>query len=427
MNILMMTNTFLPHVGGVARSVAAFTNQLRSFGNRVIVVAPEYQANPDDEEIDVIRIPAIQNFNGSDFSAIIPIPGFLEAHLQDFQPDIIHSHHPFLMGSTAVRVATKHEAPLVYTQHTMFEQYTHYVPVNLPRMKQFAVSLCTGYANMSDQVIAPSESVADILRKRGVKTPTETIPTGIFIDEFVKGDGQSVRSSENIPDEAFVVGHVGRLAPEKNLEFLSEAVALFLRDEPEAHFLVVGYGPSEKKMRDFFARHHLQNQVHFLGKQNGQNLIDAYHAMDVFAFSSKSETQGLVLTEAMTAGAPAVALDASGVRDVVRNRKNGLILPDERVDQFANALMEMCHCSDRARQNFIKEAKRTAENYSMYNCASKITEVYQRLIKNNEIDTQRDEFLWKKSIEQVKTEWELLQNLTSAVGNALSEGKSKMS
>jgi len=424
MNILMMTNTFLPHVGGVARSVAAFTSRLRSFGNRIIVVAPEYEEESDGKEEDVIRIPAIQNFNGSDFSAVIPIPGFLEAHLQDFKPDIVHSHHPFLMGSTAVRVATKHKAPLVYTQHTMFEQYTHYVPMDLPRMKKFVVSLCTGYANMAEQVIAPSESVADILEERGVKTPIVIVPTGIFIDKFEQGNGQSVRSSENIPDEAFVVGHVGRLAPEKNLEFLSEAVAVFLRDEPEAHFLVVGYGPSEKKMRDLFARHHLQNQVHFLGKQDGRNLIDAYHAMDVFAFSSKSETQGLVLTEAMAAGVPAVALDASGVRDVVRNRKNGYLLHDEQVDKFANALMEICHCSDQARDNFIEEAKRTAENNSMYNCASKITDVYQRVIKNHQIDAQRDESLWKKSIEQVKTEWELLQNLTSAVGNALRESKS---
>lgn len=423
MNILMMTNTFLPHVGGVARSVAAFTNELRRIGNRVIVVAPEYDNDPNDEE-DVIRIPAIQHFNGSDFSAVLPIPGFLEAHLQNFQPDIVHSHHPFLMGSTAVRVATKHEVPLVYTQHTMFEQYTHYVPVHLPRMKQFVVSLCTGYANMADQVVAPSESVVQILRERGVKTPIETVPTGVFIDQFQRGDGQVVRISENIPSHAFIVGHVGRLAPEKNLDFLSEAVALFLRNEPEAHFLVAGYGSSEKKMHDFFIRHGLQNQVHFLGKQHGQSLINAYHAMDVFAFSSKSETQGLVLIEAMASGVPVVALDASGVRDVVQNRTNGCLLSDEQVDTFANVLSQMCHLSDQVRQNFIKEAKQTAENYSMHNCALKINVLYQKMLKSHVPGAHRDESVWRKSIEQIKIEWELLSNLTSAVGNALHESKS---
>jgi len=422
MNILMMTNTYLPHVGGVARSVDAFTNELRRLDNRVVVVAPEYEKDNKDET-DVIRIPAVQHFNGSDFSAIIPIPGFLEAHLRDFKPDIVHSHHPFLIGSTAVRVATKQRVPLVYTQHTMFEQYTHYVPIDVPRMKQFVVSLCTGYANMAEQVIAPSNSIADILKKRGVKRPIETIPTGVFVKEFEQGDGDAVRASEHIPQQAFVVGHVGRLAPEKNLDFLSEAVALFLQDEPEAHFLIVGYGPSEKKMRDFFARQR-QDRVHFLGKQYGQNLINAYHAMDVFAFSSKSETQGLVLTEAMAAGVPAVALDASGVRDVVQDKKNGYLLYDEQVDSFAKALKEMCHLSSQARESFIEEAKKTAENFSMHNCASKINTIYERLIKNHVPETHRDESVWSKSIEQVKTEWELLSNLTSAVGNALQEKKS---
>lgn len=423
MNILMMTNTYLPHVGGVARSVAAFTKELRRKGHRVIVVSPEFDKASDDEE-DIIRVPAIQHFNGSDFSAMIPIPGFLETHLQDFQPDIVHSHHPFLMGSTAIRVAAKHETPLVYTQHTMFEEYTHYVPVDLPKMKPFVVSLCTGYANMADQIIAPSHSVARILKERHIKKPIETIPTGIFIDNFKQGNGHAVRESQNIPREAFVVGHVGRLAPEKNLDFLSEAVSIFLQDEPEAHFLIVGYGPSEKKMLDLFTRRGLQNRVHFPGKKDGQDLVDAYHAMNVFAFSSKSETQGLVLTEAMAAGVPAVALEASGVRDVVQDRTNGYLLHDEQADAFAEALKKMRQLPHSTRQDFIAGAKRTADNYSMNNCGSKMISLYQELLKNHVIDPDKDESVWHKSIEQIKAEWELLSNLTSAVGEALTESTS---
>jgi glycosyltransferase involved in cell wall biosynthesis len=423
MNILMMTNTYLPHVGGVARSVAAFTKEFRRKGHRVIVVSPEYDKDTNDEE-DTIRVPAIQHFNGSDFSAMFPIPSFLEAHLQDFQPDIVHSHHPFLMGSTAVRVATRHEVPIVYTQHTMFEQYTHYVPVDLPKMKPFVVSLCTGYANMADQVIAPSHSIARILKERHVTTPIETIPTGIFIDEFKQGNGHAMRESQNIPREAFVVGHVGRLAPEKNLDFLSETVAIFLQDEPEAHFLIVGYGPSEKNMLDLFTQRGLRNRVHCPGKKDGQDLIDAYHAMDVFAFSSKSETQGLVLTEAMAAGVPAVALDASGVRDIVRDETNGYLLRNEQTDAFAQALKRMCHLPPQAKQDFVAGAKRTAESCSMRHCASKIARVYRKTIQNCIDDTPKNESVWQQSIEQIKTEWELFSNLTSAVGDALHENMS---
>ncbi len=416
----MMTNTYVPHVGGVARSVAAFTSELRRLGHRVIVVAPEYGEDRDDEE-DTIRIPAIQHFNGSDFAAVIPIPGFLEAHLKDFEPDIVHSNHPFLIGSTAVRIATKYSVPLVYTQHTMFEQYTHYVPVDLPKMTDFVVSLCTGYANLADKVIAPSNSIARVLLDRSVQTPVETIPTGVFLDEFAQGDGQTVRSSQGIPHEAFVLGHVGRLAPEKNLVFLSEAVSGLLRDEPDTHFLVVGYGPSEKEMREVFARHQVQDRVHFLGKKRGQELVDAYHAMDVFAFSSKSETQGLVLIEAMAAGMPAVALDATGVRDVLDDGTNGYLLSDEETDAFTKALKKIYHLPQNKRQSLTDGAMRTAEEFSMHNCASKMALTYQETLKESGAGARRDESVWQKSIDQIKTEWELFTNLTSAMEEALQD------
>ncbi|MDP2105797.1 MAG: glycosyltransferase, partial [Desulfobulbaceae bacterium] len=136
MNILMMTNTFTPHVGGVARSIESFTAAYRSKGHQVMVVAPTFENMPADEN-NVIRIPAIQRFNGSDFSVILPTPGFLSDAIINFQPDIVHVHHPFLIGDTALRIAKQHELPLVFTHHTMYEQYTHYVPGNSTAMKKF--------------------------------------------------------------------------------------------------------------------------------------------------------------------------------------------------------------------------------------------------------------------------------------------------
>src|SRR3990172_3888517 len=127
MNIVMFTNTYTPHVGGVARSVEAFSGAYRRRGHRVLVVAPEFADQPQHEE-DVVRIPAIQNFNGSDFSVVLPVPGSLDDVLDAFKPDIVHAHHPFLLGNTAVRVARFRELPLVFTHHTLYEQYTHYVP-----------------------------------------------------------------------------------------------------------------------------------------------------------------------------------------------------------------------------------------------------------------------------------------------------------
>jgi 1,2-diacylglycerol 3-alpha-glucosyltransferase len=418
MNILMMTNTYVPHVGGVARSVVTFTNELRNLGHRVIVVAPEYEEDIEDER-DTIRIPAIQHFNGSDFSMVLQIPAYLDAHLHNFRPNVVHSHHPFLVGSTAARISTKYNVPLVYTQHTMYEEYTHYVPVGLHKMKKFVIGLSTGYANMSEHVIAPSASIAKVLVRRGVKIPIDIIPTGVYTDKFEHGNGRSVRLSHNIPEDAFVIGHVGRLAPEKNLEFLSKAVASFLRNVPEVHFMVVGYGSSEEHMKDFFAQEQLQEQVHFLGKLEGQDLVDAYCAMDIFAFSSKSETQGLVLVEAMSAGVPVVALDAPGVREVMKDGINGYLLKQENYESFSRALNKLHRLSKGARQEFIIEAKKTAQDFSVQKCVSKLISLYNKLPAKKRILDNADASLWHQSIERIKTEWELFHNFTAAIEDAL--------
>ena len=417
MNILMMTNTYIPHVGGVARSVAAFTNELRRLGHRIVVVAPEYEDAANGES-DTIRIRAIQHFNGSDFSVVLPIPLFLESHLRNFRPDLVHSHHPFFMGSTAIRAAKKYNVPLVYTHHTMFEEYTHYVPMEFAKLKKFVVSLSTGYANMSDHVIAPSESVGHILKERGVRTPIAVVPTGIGVEKLEHGDGTKVRASVGIPTNAFVIGYVGRLAPEKNPDFLCSAVALFLHAETTARFLVVGYGSSKSQMQEFFSQQGLSSRVHFLGKLREEELGDAYHAMDAFVFASKTETQGLVLVEAMCAGVPVVGLDAPGVREVIRDGDNGYLLKVERAQKFAEAVKKLADLTPEEKERFTAEAKRTGGLYSIRDCASKLLSVYEALHRKS-AESTGDESAWQRSVEQVKTEWELLSNLTTAVGNAM--------
>src|SRR5690606_35436458 len=226
---------FTPHVGGVAGSVQMFARGFRARGHRVLVVAPEFENAPEDEE-DVVRMPAIQHFNGSDFSVTLPAPGVVTEALNDFRPDLIHSHHPFLLGDTALRVSAARALPLVFTHHTMYEQYTHYVPGDSPAFARFIKSLTVGYANMCDHIIAPSESVEQVLRRRGVERPIAVIPTGVDIERFSGGDGPAYRRKIGIPEDAFVVGHVGRLAPEKNLDFLAQAVCAFLQNHPEARF-----------------------------------------------------------------------------------------------------------------------------------------------------------------------------------------------
>jgi len=420
MNILMMTNTFTPHVGGVARSVEAFTAEYRRRGHGVLVVAPEFENMPADET-GVIRVPAIQHFNGSDFSVVLPTPGFLTSALEEFRPNIIHSHHPFLLGATALRVAHSHALPLVFTHHTMYEQYTHYVPGDCPALKRFAVKLTTSYANLCDQVFAPSASIAAILRKRGCTRPLEVVPTGVRLGQFQQGDGPGFRAAMGIPATAFLVGHLGRLAPEKNLEFLARAVVDFLSQVPEAHFLIVGTGPSETTIRRLFKEKGLSGRLHCLGILEQPLLASAYHAMDLFAFASCSETQGMVLTEAMAAGTPVVALDAAGVREVVKDGENGLLLPATAdTTAFVAALRQLRSLAADARARLREGARQTAQAFSLERSADKALHRYEKLCARNYLE-RHDHETWESMARLIGIEWEMLKGVADAAGAALGD------
>ncbi|MBE0575181.1 MAG: glycosyltransferase [Desulfuromonadales bacterium] len=419
MNILILTNTFTPHVGGVARSVEAFTAEYRKRGHRVLIVAPEFPNMPQDE-VDVVRINAIQNFNASDFSVALPIHPQLSETIDAFRPDVVHSQHPFLLGTTAFRLARHRELPLVFTHHTLYEQYTHYVPGNSPALKRFAIELATRYANLSDQVFAPSESIRDLLLERGVSTPIAVVPTGVRLENFARGDGGAMRREMGIPADAFVVGHLGRLAPEKNLEFLTRAVADFISRNSRAHFLVIGTGPSEATIRDVFSNSGMEAQLHIAGILQQQQLTDALHAMDMFAFASTSETQGMVLTEAMAAGLPVVALDAPGAREVVRERQNGRLLLEATPTTFSAALQWVFERPPEKMHDLKQAALATAETFSMPRSADKALACYEAIKSRSTADADRDVLGWEEVMNFIKTEWDVLKSVAVASEVALS-------
>ena len=421
MNILILTNTFTPHVGGVARSVEAFTGEYRKRGHRVLVVAPEF---PDmhEHEVDVLRIPAIQNFNASDFSVALPILPQLSETIDDFRPDIVHSQHPFLLGMAAVRIARRRELPLVFTHHTLYEQYTHYVPGDSPAMKRFVIELATRYANLSDQVFAPSESIRDLLEERGVTTPIAVVPTGVRLEDFAQGDGPAFRRQMGIPEDAFVVGHLGRLAPEKNLEFLAQAVVEFIRNNDRAHFLVIGTGPAETALREIFARAGIDARLHIAGILQRQPLTDALHAMDVFAFASKSETQGMVLTEAMAASLPVVALDAPGAREVVKDAHNGRLLLEATAAEFGAALHWIAALTPEKLRAQQRSALATAAAFSMPCSADKALTCYESLKPKPAAATHEYEKSWEDVVTVIKSEWDILKSVAGAGDAALGTG-----
>jgi len=421
----MLTNTYPPVVSGVARSIVAFEREYRRRGHEVRVIAPEADDFSDDQA-NVVRVPAIQHFNGSQFPLPVPSPGLVAAEVDAFGPDIVHAHHPFFMGSTAVRLARSREVPLVFTHHTMWDHYTHYAAAaDLPAASRFVGALVAGYANLCDAIIAPSRSVADLLRERGVERRMEIIPMGVDVERFSRGNGRQFRRQHNIPEAARVIGYVGRLAPEKNLEFLSAAVARYLAFDPGSHFLVVGSGPSEEEVRNTLADAGAADRLHLAGLCEEQELIDAYHAMDLFAFASQTETQGMVLTEAMAAGKPVVALDGPGVRDVVRDRVNGRLVSVEHRQVFAQAVAWMFSRPVRQRVALRSAAHRTAEHFSMSRQAGRALALYESLVTRS-LAQRDDSSPWARARGRIEAEWELLSNVAQAATRAMEAEESRL-
>lgn len=422
MNIVLVTNTFTPHVGGVARSVELFSAEYRKRGHRVLTVAPEFP-NTSVNEIDVVRIPAIQNFNASDFSVALPVPTGLTGVLQEFQPDIIHSQHPFLLGMTAVRMARSFKTPLVFTHHTLYEQYTHYVSGDSAVIKRFVIELATRYANLCDQVFAPSASIRNLLISRGVTAPVLVVPTGVCTADFSQGNGLAMRRSLKIPEHVFVVGHMGRLAPEKNLSFLAAAVAEFLQSHRDAVFLVIGVGPSATAIREIFVKAGVEDRLFVAGVLQHEQLADALCAMDVFAFASKSETQGMVLTEAMAAGVPVVALDAAGVREVVRDKYNGRLLHEESTESYSAALSWLYQLAWAERRELVTGARAVADEFSLANTAESALSCYETLQSKSIRGSRAEDQRWEQVVRLIGAEWEILKSLSQAGDQALTRGR----
>ena len=419
MNIAMFTNTYLPHVGGVARSVSTFEEELRRRGDQVNIIAPGFDGAEESTE-HVFRVPAIRNFNGSDFSLRIPQPGLVSRYIDQVQPDLIHTHHPFLLGDAGLRTAYERHLPLVFTHHTMYEQYTHYLPLDSDAMKRFAIQMATEYCNLCDHVIAPSQSLEKLLRKRGVEVPITSIPTGIDLEFFGSGHGLRFREEWGIPEEAPVIGHVGRLAAEKNLAYLARAVGRYLADHPKTIFLVVGDGCFRSEMEEMLASYASPRQIVFAGCQTGQNLADAYAAMDAFAFSSQSETQGMVIAEALAAGNPVVALDGPGVREVVSDQNGFLLDGDAPEAEFADALGRLL-ANPHQLKKLSQSARLSAGPFGLSCCTDRLSELYRTLIR--EFQSQRDHDLtpWEMFQGRLEAEWNLLAEKASAIAAAVSE------
>lgn len=408
--VAFFTNTARPHVGGVAGSVELFQRHLQRLGDAVMVYAPEYAGALDDSP-DIRRLPSIRNFNNTDFS--LPLPLSFKP-IQDFSGDafdIVHVHHPFLLGEVGMRMAREHRLPLVFTYHTQYEQYTHYVPFSKATADRTIMRHALEFCNLCDLVIAPTRDMERLLLARGVTSRIEVLPTGIELERCAEGDRAALRRELGLAPATPLLIHVGRLAQEKNLLYLLEACLLALRDAPDAHFAIAGDGKSREALEKMaLDAGEPGRRVHFLGVRTGQGLLDVYCGGDLFVFASKTETQGMVVAEALATGLPAIALAADGIRDIVRDGENGRLLPGEAsAGEFGAAILEALRDAE-ARAQWRGGALATARTFDMPLLAGRLHELYESLkrLPNRRLKHESMSFGLIRNF--FETVWEDLEN-----------------
>jgi glycosyltransferase involved in cell wall biosynthesis len=296
------------------------------------------------------------------------------------QWDVIHVHTPFRAHRLGIRLARACGAPVVETYHTYFEEYVaHYLPwLPSPLLRMIARRLSRHLCHEVDHLIVPTMEMAHVLEQYGVRTPSTVLPTGIDLDEFTGGDRQCFRLAHGITPEQPVVTTVSRLAIEKNIPFLVEVVHRLVADFPELVFVIAGEGPDEARLRDKVAQLGLQRHVRFAGNLDRNTaLIDCYRAADVFVFASPTETQGLVLVEAMALGVPIVSTAVMGTATVLRDARSAVVSPGE-VDAFASQLTRVLR-DDGLRASLAAAGPADARVWRMDALMPRLIDIYSRL------------------------------------------------
>jgi glycosyltransferase involved in cell wall biosynthesis len=331
-------------LGGVPTAVETIRRGLEALGHDAVIVAPR-MAGADGGGAPVIRVPAIPAPTYPDFALPLPLGPSLIRRLRALELDIFHAHHPFLLGASARRLARASDRPFVFTYHTLYDRYAHYVPLPRGMVARRAIRWSAAFADTADLVLAPSEFVAQRLRAQGVRRPIEVLPTGIDMDRFRPGSRAAAREVLGLAATDRVLLYVGRLDREKNLEFLLDAVARV--SAPRVRLLLVGRGTQATALRRAVAARALGERVEFRGGIPPDGLAPYYRAADAFVFASTSETQGLAVLEAMACGLPVVAVRASGIEEVVVEGVSGLLVPEDPA-AFAAAVIQVLVDADLA-------------------------------------------------------------------------------
>jgi glycosyltransferase involved in cell wall biosynthesis len=386
----MLSDVYFPRINGVSTSIRTFAESLTRMGHQVTIVAPDYgvdsgQDKHDGGAYEVIRLPSRKIFfdpedrliQASALRAVLP-------QLAQRPWDVIHIHTPFRAHQLGMRLAKLSRRPTVETYHTYFEEYIAnylpWAPKSLLRLIARIASrkLCKDV----DHMIVPSRQMADVLDRYGIAVPNTVLPTGIDLREFAGGSGPAFRQQHGIAADRPTLVTVGRLAIEKNIGFLLKVVQKLVATFPNLLFIIAGEGPDSGRLKKLAVSLGVQDNVYFVGNLDRRTtLLDCYRAGDLFVFASPTETQGLVLIEAMALGVPIVSTAVMGTATVLRDAHSARV-SEENVDAFAAHVAQLLR-SPEERAALSKQGPQDAQAWSTDGLMQRVVELYARLASTN--------------------------------------------
>ncbi len=387
MRIGMFTAAYAPSKGGLENAVASLVKGLRDAGHEVFVFAPSY---PGWEEKDknTFRYKGINfTLKGIPYAISIPAISNMENIIWSLNLDIIHSHHPFLLGSEALKYGKKLNIPVVMTYHSKYEDQYYYIPFVPEKLgRKIAKKFVHDYCRKCDAIIAPSSAIKRIILENQVKKPVHIIPSGINIDHFghEAGKRELIRNKYNIKENEILLITASRIAKEKNIDFLIRAFKIIREKKKNVKLMIIGDGGVREELEQMAKEMDLGENIIFTGFLSGDDMASYYQSGDIFIFASLTETQGLVAVEAMAAGLPVVAVRASGIEDMVKNGQDG-ILTDNIEDNFAENAIKLIEDAE-LRKKMSANAKINSQEFAISPWINKIVTLYKDLIEKRKDD-----------------------------------------
>jgi 1,2-diacylglycerol 3-alpha-glucosyltransferase len=381
LKILFVSDVYFPRINGVSTSIFTFVTQMQALGHTVHLIAPAYQDHHDEADW-IKRIPARSIY----FDPEDKLMKYGEAlkllpDLMLEQYDVVHIHTPFVAHYMGLKIAKSLNVPVVETYHTFFEDYLHHYLPWLPQTiaRGLARTISKKQCNAVDAIIAPSKPMLDVLRSYGINVPAQVIPTGLQDKSFEPADGNAFRAKYGIPLNKPMLLYVGRVAFEKNIDFLLGMAKVLSDERPDILLVVTGEGPAEKSLHQLAKSLNLQKNIQFIGYLDRETELNAcYQAADVFVFASKSETQGLVLLEAMAQGTPVVAIAELGTASILIEGEGSLIAT-ENTTEFASRVLQLLIYPEQCAALGLRAREYALEKWTAKVQAERMIAFYQTL------------------------------------------------